>query len=262
MTGVMSMPIPSPSVYGMIGLSGVGCPRTILAPPSGTVIRDSVLMLSPARSGVLCRAEATAPGDRGRRHATRLPFAGMDTIDTRTELQLAQRIADVLFEGFERHYTRFRATSAKAKQRFEDAAWSEAQQAVRERIRFYDDRVRECVERLRAELAEEDVDDAIWQQAKLLYIGMLVDYKRPELAETFFNSVITRMLGTIYAHNDFIFVRAAISTEYIGSDPPTWRSYYPNELGLRKTMEQVFRDFGWERPFADLERDVGSVLGA
>jgi isocitrate dehydrogenase kinase/phosphatase len=186
----------------------------------------------------------------------------MDTVETRAGQELAQRIADVLLDGFERHYTLFRTTSAKAKQRFEDAAWSEAQQAVRERIRFYDDRVRECVERLHAEIAGEDVDDATWQHAKLLYVGMLVDYKRPELAETFFNSVITRMLGTTYAHNDFIFVRAAVSTEYIESDPPTWRSYYPNEGGLRTTLAQVFLDFGWTLPFADLERDVGHVMRA
>ena len=37
-----------------------------------------------------------------------------------------------------------------AKERFERAAWSEAQHAVQERIEFYDARVLECVDRLRA----------------------------------------------------------------------------------------------------------------
>ncbi len=48
---------------------------------------------------------------------------------------------------------------------------------------------------------------------KLHFIGLLVDHKQPELAETFFNSVITRVLDRTYALNDFIFVRAASSTE-------------------------------------------------
>ncbi len=69
----------------------------------------------------------------------------------------------------------------------------------------------------------------IWRGAKLLYIGLLVDHKRPELAETFFNSVVTRVLRRTYVHNDFAFVRAAVSTEYIESDPPIYRSYYPAE---------------------------------
>ncbi len=176
--------------------------------------------------------------------------------------ETAQRIADVLIEGFDRHYRLFRETSAAAKQRFEDAEWNEAQRAVKERIRFYDDRVRECVEQLRGELDAGSLDDATWHRAKLLYIGLLVDHKRPELAETFFNSVITRVLQRTYVHNDFAFVRAAISTEYIESDPPIYRSYYPGETGLRASLRDLLADFGWSRPFADLDHDVACVMRA
>src|SRR5215831_2561084 len=48
-TGVMSTPMPSPSMNGTIGLSGVGCPGTTFVPPSGTrmgvvvLIRDGTL---------------------------------------------------------------------------------------------------------------------------------------------------------------------------------------------------------------------------
>ncbi len=173
---------------------------------------------------------------------------------------LVTRIAEVLVEGFDRHYRLFRETSARAKERFELADWVDAQQAVRERIRFYDERVRECVERLRGDLAAEELDGATWQQVKLHYIGLLVDHKRPELAETFFNSVITRILHRTYAHNDFIFVRAAVSTEYIESDPPSYRSYYPAATGLAATLRRLFADFGWRRPFADLDRDIDHVV--
>ena len=174
----------------------------------------------------------------------------------------ARRIADILIEGFDRHYRLFRATTERAKVRYETAAWAETQQAVKERGRFYDERVRECVERLRRELGADTLDDATWQRAKLLYLGLLVEHKRPELAETFFNSVITRILDRTYVHNDFIFVRAATSTEYIESDPPSYRSYYPKQLGLRSTFVELFADFGWALPFAELERDVDHVTAA
>ena len=65
---------------------------------------------------------------------------------------IAEAIAAVLIEGFDKHYRLFRETSAQAKERFERAAWAEVQLAVQERIRFYDERVRENVERLRTEL--------------------------------------------------------------------------------------------------------------
>ena len=166
----------------------------------------------------------------------------------------------MLIEGFDKHYRLFRTTSAGTKELFEAAAWADAQRAVQERIRFYDERVLECVARLRSEFDVEALDVAVWQDAKLFYIGLLVDHSQPELAETFFNSVITRILHRTYADNDLIFVRATISTEDIESDPPIYRSYYPNDASLRECFERIFLDFGWRRPFVDLERDLDFLL--
>lgn len=172
------------------------------------------------------------------------------------------RVAQVMLEGFDKHYRLFQAVSAGAKARFESADWHAAQQATRERIRFYDERVNECVARLHDELAAESLSEDVWQQAKLLYIGMLVNHRQPELAETFFNSVICKILHRDYFHNDFIFVRPAVSTEYIESDPPVWRSYYPAEDGLGRALMRLVLDFGWQRPFADLVRDVQYAVEA
>ena len=175
---------------------------------------------------------------------------------------IAEAIAAVLIEGFNRHYRLFRETSAQAKVRFERAAWAEAQLAVQERIRFYDERVRENVQRLRTEFDLDGLDAAAWREVKLRFIGLLVDHHQPELAETFFNSVITRILRRTYSNNDLIFVRATISTEQIESDPPIYRTYYPGRSGLRDCFRRVFRDFGWAVPFTDLERDVDRLLEA
>lgn len=175
---------------------------------------------------------------------------------------VAQQIATVLIEGFDKHYRLFRSTSAAAKEQFEAGAWAEMQSAVQERIRFYDERVLECVDRLRREFDLAALADETWRSAKLFYIGLLVEHSQPELAETFFNSVIKRILRRGYYDNDLIFVRAAISTEYIDPDPPIYRSYYPNVGGVRECFTRLFHDFGWSRPFADLDRDLDHVLRA
>ena len=107
----------------------------------------------------------------------------------------------------------------------------------------------------RARLGEQ-----AWREAKLYYIGLLINHSQPELAETFFNSVSTRVLQRTYSANDLLFVRAAVSTEYIESDPPIYRSYYPNVDGERDCFAQVFADFGWSRPFRDLGRDLDHLL--
>jgi isocitrate dehydrogenase kinase/phosphatase len=175
---------------------------------------------------------------------------------------VARDIALALVDGFNRHYRRFQATSRQAKRLFEQADWQGVQQLVRERIQYYDERVSETVVRLNTELYAALLDDEIWQQAKLYFIGLLTNHKQPELAETFFNSVFTRILHRDYFNNDFIFIRPAISTEYIESDPPSYRSYYPGSSSLRSVLRRIVADFGWQRPFAGLARDLANVVRA
>ena len=173
---------------------------------------------------------------------------------------VARDIAQALIDGFNKHYRLFRECNQKARQLFDDADWQGVQKAIRDRIQFYDDRVSETVARLNTEFHADLLDDDIWQQAKLYFIGLLTNHKQPELAETFFNSVFTRMLHRDYFNNDFIFIRPAISTEYIESDPPSYRSYYPAKSSLRAVTKRIIRDFGWRRPFADLNRDTAFLL--
>jgi len=178
------------------------------------------------------------------------------------ENPVAMAIAVALLDGFDRHYRLFRECSAGAKARFEAADWLGQQRAVRERIAFYDQRVHETVNRLKNEFQADLLDENTWQQAKLLYIGLLTNHRQPELAETFFNSVFCHIMHRTYFHNDFIFFRPAVSTEYLESDPPAYRTYYPLREGWREALARIFVDFGWRCAFADLERDVGYVAEA
>ena len=174
----------------------------------------------------------------------------------------AQAVARALVDGFDQHYRLIRASSAQAKERFEAGDWMGVQRAVRERIPYYDKRVAETVRRLHEEFGAEVLKTGLWQQAKLYYIGLLVDHHQPELAETFFNSVCCRILHRTYFHNDFIFWRPAVSTEYIDAQPSTHRTYYPNDAGFRNSLRQVLLDFGWRRPYEDVERDLGYIYEA
>jgi isocitrate dehydrogenase kinase/phosphatase len=173
-------------------------------------------------------------------------------------------IAKALLEGFNRHYRLFSETNQAAKGRFERADWHGQQQAARERIAFYDERVQETKSRLQNEFAADAQPIDVWQQVKLLYIGLLIDHRQPELAETFFNTVTTKILHRSYFHNSFIFVRPAVSTSYIEIDetlgPTTYRVYYPTLETWRDTWVQLIRDFDLQRDFEDLARDADDVV--
>ncbi|QPF72418.1 bifunctional isocitrate dehydrogenase kinase/phosphatase [Roseateles sp. DAIF2] len=178
----------------------------------------------------------------------------------------AFEIAEALLGGFNRHYRLFRATSAAAKARFEAADWHGQQRAQAQRIEFYDKRVDEAVELLEARFQAGALPMEVWQQVKLHYIGLLTNHLQPELAETFFNSVCTRILHHSYFHNAFIFVRPAVSTEYIENEEPaaqpTYRAYYPSRETLRETLMRIVWNFQLEPEFEDLGRDIDCVLNA
>jgi isocitrate dehydrogenase kinase/phosphatase len=184
----------------------------------------------------------------------------------RLDSTLAYDIAKAMMDGFNRHYRLFRTESARAKHRFETQDWHGQQRAQRERIEFYDLRVKECVMRLEKEFKAGTLPMDVWQQIKLHYIGLLVDHHQPELAETFFNSVTTKILHRTHFHNSFIFVRPAVSTEYIENDEPaampTYRAYYPTAETLQATLVTAIQNFGLQKPFENLPRDVLFVLDA
>ncbi len=176
-------------------------------------------------------------------------------------------IARAILEGFNLHYGRFRYVAQQAKARFESGDWHGMREAARDRIDFYDQRVLDAVTRI-----ERDFDltclsdlerDSLWQAVKQQYVAALAHHRQPECAETFFNTVCTKLLNRLYFNNAFIFVRPGVATDYMDSDPPSYRSYYPATMGLRRTLRKIVIDLGLASPFIDIERDIrlASALG-
>lgn len=210
-----------------------------------------------------------------------------------------QAIARTILDGFNRHYALFRYGAQRAKALFEAGDWRGIQQLARERIEYYDTRVRECTTLLARALhhdtpahaaaldtlAERPAPDAhtagtgatlapgsapaaaparrlapaqidLWHAVKTEFVALLTDHRQPECAETFFNSVSCRVLHRSYFNNDFLFVRSATATEYVDSQVPSYRVYYPVTQGLEPALLQMLADFGLAAPYADLPADV------
>ena len=186
------------------------------------------------------------------------------------------KLAGIILEGFNRHYALFRYGAQRAKSLFEAGDWHGIQQLSKERIEYYDMRVRECAARLNPILATmsqeadrmpsrrqmlSDEQTRLWQSIKQAFVGLLSDHRQPECAETFFNSVSSRVLHRNYFNNDFLFVRPAMASEYLDSERPVYRVYYPTTDGLKRTLRKVMADFGLACGFEDLPRDARILAG-
>ena len=178
----------------------------------------------------------------------------------------ARAIARALLEGFDRHYALFRDCARAAKKHFEAGNFLAIGHVARDRIDFYDRRVEEAAERIEREFGTIDPGgsgaDALWARVKLHYIGLLIEHRQPECAETFFNSVSCKILHRTYFHNRFLFVRPAVATDYLDADPPTYRSYYPRRGGLRQSLIDIVLDQRLDTRFEDFRRDLRNVLRA
>ena len=183
----------------------------------------------------------------------------MSTLST-TELTEARALSEKVLDGFNRHYARFRECARAAKVSFEKGDWPHTQKLVADRIEYYDERVAETVHTLAANAQVHPNNKAFWHEVKSHYVECLMNHKQPECAETFFNSVTTKVLKAEYFHNEFIFSRPMISTEYIDSESVTYSSYYPNRDGWHASLVKMFNDYHLARPFTDLNRDVATIM--
>ncbi len=174
-------------------------------------------------------------------------------------------IARVLVEGFDRHYALFRECARAAKRYFEAGNWLAIGHVAGDRIDFYDRRVAETVERIERDFGFGDAgggDDAYWAQVKQRFIALLVDHRQPECAETFFNTVSSKLLHRTYFHNQCLFVRPAVSTEYLDDGAPSYRCYYPRRHGLRAALIDLVLDLKLASRFDDFRTDLIHVLSA
>ncbi len=172
----------------------------------------------------------------------------------------ACQIAHSILLGFERHYRIFLEITRGAKQRFEQCLWDDERQAARQRITLYSQRVTEAIDILRESFDLDDFDEPLWKQVKIEYIQLLYGHKQPELAETFYNSVFTSLYHRRYYNNDNIFVRPAVSTQYIDDDEPIYIGFYPTRNGLTSTVRQVLRLNDLTLPYEDFNRDVRRLV--
>ncbi|MDH3759952.1 MAG: bifunctional isocitrate dehydrogenase kinase/phosphatase [Gammaproteobacteria bacterium] len=172
---------------------------------------------------------------------------------------LSIEIASTILDGFNRHFSIFSKITKGAKERFENADWDAERVASRERIKFYDIRVKDAIRELQKRYDLEPFNSQLWFDVKREYVLLISNHLQPELAESFYNSVFCALFHRDYFGNDYIFVRSAVSTEFIDSEKPSYHVYYPAKRGFRASIKQVLLDGGFNLPFENIERDVRNI---
>ncbi len=168
---------------------------------------------------------------------------------------LSKQIAQTILTGFDRHFSFFQEITSAARQRFERADWESVREASAKRISFYDVRVQEAITKVSKNFGISELNEDLWQEVKQTYTRMLQRHSRPELAETFYNSVFCRMFERKYYNNDKIFLESQVNRGELADQYRVYMSFQVADGGLQNSFWEILSSFYYHLPYEDIERD-------
>jgi|TARA_Y100000310_G_scaffold294062_1_gene324200 isocitrate dehydrogenase kinase/phosphatase len=171
----------------------------------------------------------------------------------------AQDIAEIIVSGFSEYRVEFKAITAGAKKRFENAEWIAAKQASIDRIELYDGFAASVVKQIRELLADRELDEDQWPQVKQAYTTLIARRKDYDLAETVFNTIYRKLFDRPGAGNDRIFVTSPFIKPPITSDEPVFNSYRMDS-SLWELFDALFADYQFAIPYEDLSQDISHLV--
>lgn len=157
-------------------------------------------------------------------------------------------VTEVLIHCFEQWQKRFLDITARAPERFERADWHGLRADSQERLDAYDEAVALAV----AEIGELDRPDFVRARNDFsAYLGSRDDW---EIGETFFNSVVRKVLPSSGVEPDIAFVSTDYSRPPRGPRRDHYYLYEPVDSTVELAMS-ILTDFRPGILYEDLERD-------
>jgi isocitrate dehydrogenase kinase/phosphatase len=169
---------------------------------------------------------------------------------------LAQHILD----GFDSYRHGFREITDGARRRFEDARWTEIQEASTARINLYE----ECVNATSAALehnqtASNILDVTRWPDIRMAYIELISQRFDDELAETWFNSVFTNLHHHDQISDNTMFVHTTRPLTRPPSRTPLTRGFI-SDGSLDALVKQVLDEHRFNTPWVNFEGDCKMIV--
>lgn len=169
-------------------------------------------------------------------------------------------IAQTILQGFDAQYGRFLEMTAGAQQRFEQADWKAVQQAMKDRIHLYDHHVGLVVEQLRGITGSRSEACDFLHRVKNIYTGLLPDYPRVEIAESFFNSVYCRLLSHRSLTPERLFIFSSQPERYFQHCARPLARELSASAGWRPLLNRLLHDLPLRLPWQDLPRDIDYII--
>ena len=169
--------------------------------------------------------------------------------------QSALAIARMILDGFDDYREHFRQITDGARERFEKAQWQQGQAASAARINLYEEKVSEVTARLREHFdGAALLDIEVWPLVKSAYIGLIDLRFDDELSETWYNSIFCGLFSHDLISDGCMFIHTTRPSLRRARAAQT-RIYTPAGK-IADMLAQVFSDYSFSEPYADLPADL------
>ncbi len=164
----------------------------------------------------------------------------------------AERLARAVVVGYHDFLRRFGEITRRARRRFETRDWAEGQEDARDRILLYDVVVHETLREIRKQLAPDALPEDP-ARSRTAFAEWARGRNDAEVAETFYNSVIRRIFGTVGVDPAIEFVGDDVDDPRPG--PAPWKEVSLGP-GFDAVLSHVLDAVPLDAPWADRERDA------
>jgi isocitrate dehydrogenase kinase/phosphatase len=166
----------------------------------------------------------------------------------------ARRIAG----AFAEYNAEFRSITRRAPVRFDTLDWKGGQRDAVERIELYDRFVATTVAELRAMLADQAEDRALWTRIRTDFAERIAGVPDAEFTKTFFSSITRRLFGIVGVAPDIEFVATDLDPLADVTSSVTTNTYI-NHGSLALLFEDVLGDVRFRSPWKDLDNSIRHV---
>ena len=169
-----------------------------------------------------------------------------------------KKLAYAILAAFDKSYRQFCTITRGARKRFVNADWDAVQRAARDRIHSYDQMISEVSLALYYQLDNPALCPALWHATKQNYSSLLHGHPQPELAETFFNSVFSRLYQRQGLDNQHLFIRPE-QVSRSGTTTEGLCHRYPLGEITTTTWQRLLGHYHFGCPWQDLTRDIKGI---
>ncbi len=175
-----------------------------------------------------------------------------------SDSRLANLGATTIRNGFDEYHNEFKASTRRAKTRFEQCDWHGMLADSTERLELRAKILARTVHTIRELLDTRVNEHAVWVGIKAVYSTFIADRDDWEIAETFYNSVTRRIFATVGVDAQIEFVDTDFDAPPTEPRAPIVRSY-AQASSIPALIERILADFHFDVPYQDAVRDAKHV---